>query len=98
MIEHAAHVLRDLNVLGHAQRVALILVALVGIVFASKCYRSWAVSHFTILNDLPNLGTPRKDGEKLQSTVIICGGRCASMYVTHKCQLTLHICSASLAY
>jgi hypothetical protein len=98
MIEHAAHVLRDLNVIGHAQRVALFLVALVGIVYASKRLRSWTVAHLTILSDLPDLGTSRKDGEKLQSTAIICGGRCASTRITHKCQLTLYVCSASPAY
>jgi hypothetical protein len=42
---------------------------------ASKLFRRWAISHFTVMFDLPSLGAPRKDGRKIGDTAIICGGR-----------------------
>jgi hypothetical protein len=42
----------------------------------SKIFRRWAIAHYTVLSELPELGTPRKDVKKLYGTAIICGGRC----------------------
>jgi hypothetical protein len=35
----------------------------------------WAVSHFTVVNDLKALGKERGRGQKLKGTVVVCGGR-----------------------
>jgi hypothetical protein len=48
---------------------------------AGKVFRRYAVSKFTVLNDLPSLGAPRQDGTKLGDTVIICGGRYQFLFI-----------------
>jgi hypothetical protein len=59
------------------RRLALFLAVLAGIRYASKHLRPWLVARYTVLADLPALGTPRAGGGKLHGTVIICGGRSA---------------------
>lgn len=71
-----------------------------GLVWAAgKLYKRHAISQFTILNDLPALGTSRQDGSKLRDTVIICGGRYvfAAVNTKQNCELlspsVLLVCS-----
>ena len=37
--------------------------------------RRWAIDKTTVLNEIPHLGTGRKDGKRLAGTVVIAGGR-----------------------
>jgi hypothetical protein len=53
-----------------------ILLLLAAYKLGNKLFRRWAISRFTVLSELPELGTPRKDGRKICGTVVICGGRC----------------------
>jgi hypothetical protein len=41
---------------------------------AGKLFRRWVMHHYTVLSDLPSLGT-RRNGPKVDQTAIICGGR-----------------------
>jgi hypothetical protein len=59
----------------HTLALLYFLGSLVLVWTSGKLYRRRAVSKFTVLNDLPTLGTPRLDGTKLGNTAIICGGR-----------------------
>jgi hypothetical protein len=61
-----------------------VLAGAVVLWIVGKLFRRWAVSRFTVMSDLPTLGTPRLDGQKLGQTVIICGGRFVSSLVARK--------------
>ena len=72
----------------HLDTEALGLLVLLTFILSSlyqtlaRLLRGYFVRRFTTLEDLPLLGVPRADGEKVRGTAVICGGR----YVSLLCQ------------
>ena len=52
------------------------LSVLVGVYLRKRC---------TVLDELQNLGKPRKDGEKIRGTVVIAGGSLAGLWTSRVC-------------
>jgi hypothetical protein len=61
------------------QQLAVAIAAIIpGYWVLSRVAERWSYRHFTALNDIKQIGTPRRDGSKMAGTVVICGGRCVS--------------------
>ena len=54
---------------------ACVALALAGLYLFGRLLDKWAVAHFTVLNELGELGSERKGEGKLNGTAVVCGGR-----------------------